>query len=492
MHRSRIRIAGAALAFVLLAAWARAQDSRPAEALNEAQAIARRIEKEVAEVRGLPYLSPTKIGVYTRDQLALLLRAEADTELPPETAGRITRALRLFGLVPEGFDLRTTMLAVLESQIGGFYDPKKKELFLIKVAADDAKGKKLNETIMSHELVHALQDQHFDLEKLMKLKDDSDRVAALKSVIEGDATYAMMVFSLQAMKGSPPSAQEMAPVAAMMPTTLAGMRKLVEGMKKTPAQSQPVSAGDAPASAPADADGPPGLDGFDMEALYEAPAVIADELVFAYMGGMRFCQALIAQSERPSMGAIDAAFRRPPRSTEQILHPEKYARKPDWPTDVVLPDLGRTLGDGYVLEMSDNLGELHVRTLLAAHEIARPASIHGGWDGDRYALYAKGGAPDVLLWLSTWDTPKDAEDMARALVEILVRLTPDADDVTIDGCLTVRAKGSSSNAVVLDGQNVILVRQVPHTALKTAIERLRRDTRLVPVDGPAAPEKSGK
>ncbi|MCA9322531.1 MAG: hypothetical protein KDB53_17445, partial [Planctomycetes bacterium] len=239
-----------------------AQTPEPAvsAAENDAERIAREIEKQVAKLRGLEFLHPTQIGVHDREELRRFLVDEMSRELPKEALLDQQRAMILLGLLPEGTQLESLILDLLSEQVAGFYDPKKKALFLIELAEGDAAGEKLQRITMSHELVHALQDQHFDLEKLLAIEDDDDRVTAVKSVIEGDATLAMLLFEA---KGLPVERG-----LTLLPTTLDGLKPML---------------------AMAGGGGELGLPGGD--ALMSTPRVIADGLIFEYMAGAKFCIA---------------------------------------------------------------------------------------------------------------------------------------------------------------------------------------------------------
>lgn len=451
----------AALAF----AAASAQDSAPtSKPTNDAETIARRIEERVAKLRGLAFKSPTKIGVYTKEELKSFLLKEAEKELAPEATEPIRRAYTLFGLMPEAFDLRASLLKVLESQIAGFYDPEKKELFLIKIAAGSGDAARtVDESIMSHELVHALQDQYFDLKTAMdRLKKNNDRLNAYKSLVEGDAMYAMMVFSMAGKTDDLEAAMKAVNMsAAMMPTTLKDLRPLFERAKAQMGK-----------------DGGLDLGSMDAETLLAAPAVIGDEMVFAYLGGMKFCAYALQNGAEKGMQAVDQAFRKPPESTEQILHPEKYSKVPDGPTEVALPDLSKVLGTGWKELASDTLGELHVRTLLNDNGVKRPGRIHAGWDGDRYAVYAKDGAADVLAWYSVWDTKKDAGEFAEAQKEIFaLRLATHETTAGESLTLYVGLNGTSSFVALVDNR-VLVVKNAPSDKARALFDKLRSDTAL--------------
>jgi hypothetical protein len=126
--------------------------------------------------------------------------------------------------------------------------------------------------------------------------------------------------------------------------------------------------------------------------------------VVPYLAGLSFVRHLEREG---GWAAIREAWRQPPRSTEQVLHPEKYAGREE-PKLVELgpgavPPGGRLLAEGV-------LGEVLVRTLLDGDEAAA-----AGWGGDRYAVWDV-GARTLLVWRSLWDSEPDRREFGRALV----------------------------------------------------------------------------
>ena len=421
---------------------------------NSAERIARRIEKQVSDLRGLRFVSPTKIGVYSRDELRARVEKEMASEMPAAKLEGYRRAMVKLGLIAPDLNLGKLMIDLLEEQIGGFYDPESKELYLIRVAEDDEKGRKLNDVIMSHELVHALQDQHFDLaKKLGATDDDEDRMTAYKSVVEGDATLAMMLF--EAPGGS---TEQIGVGLRMLPVRTKAFVKLMQMAKRMGVDDM----------------GGSGLP-VGMDTLAKTPAVVADGLLFSYLGGARFCWAL--HEEAGGMKGIDKALASPPLSTEQILHPEKYWKTPDWPTKVMLPALDDLL-DGYTVIHEDTLGELHVGTWLMEGGIESPDKVHSGWDGDRYALYAVDDEPDVLVASSVWDTEADAREFYAASVAILARRHADRRiEVQNEGTM-VFANRRLASALRLDGRRVSWVEDAPRRDLDDVMERLATEVKL--------------
>ena len=103
--------------------------------------------------------------------------------------------------------------------------------------------------------------------------------------------------------------------------------------------------------------------------------------------------------------AIDEVYRDPPLSTEQILHPEKYREKPDYPMSI---ELGHAFpGEGWKEAGRNVLGEMQLAILLKKHGGKAAAA---GWDGDRYAVFEGPKAKLGLVWVSTWDSEDDARE----------------------------------------------------------------------------------
>src|SRR5262249_1959000 len=106
--------------------------------------------------------------------------------------------------------------------------------------------------------------------------------------------------------------------------------------------------------------------------------------------------------------ALDEAYRNPPLSSEQIIHPEKYKAKPDLPTEI---DLGKLdPGPGWKEVGRNVVGEMTLGVLLGRHGGTNAAA---GWDGDRFAVFEQPGGRLGLVWMTTWDTEDDAGEFLR-------------------------------------------------------------------------------
>jgi hypothetical protein len=224
-------------------------------------------------------------------------------------------------------------------------------------------------------MAHALADQHFDLAKLTeRAESDDDRSLALQALIEGEATLVMMAEMERASGGT---GKEM---LSASPAAIDFSFRLMQSFL-------PFAAG---------------------KTFREAPPILRETMMFGYLKGMVFVLHMTNEGE---WARVNEAFRNPPLSTEQVLHPDKYLKEVDAPQAIVLPALGESVGGDWK-ELGQNvLGELQISIMLRKHWGGRAAA---GWDGDRYAVFKGPDDKLGLVWVSTWDSEEDAKELAGA------------------------------------------------------------------------------
>ncbi|MCA8925860.1 MAG: hypothetical protein KDD82_28895 [Planctomycetes bacterium] len=353
---------------------------------NPILAQVRSIQQGVAKMRGLEYQAPVKVGVKKPEELLALLQESFDEEAPVEEVLKQEKVLKAFGLIPRDYDLRGETLKLMSSQIGGFYDPERKELFLVERKLDGVMGKQGQEMndrmVMAHELHHALQDQNFALDRWFAvLGEHEDRVQGYKSLVEGEAQLMGMAFLMGKnvdLKG------------------LNRMQKMM--MKMSP-------------------------EGKEMAAI---PPYILENTMFPYTQGGEFVQEL---KRKLGWDGVSAAFSDPPTSTEQVLHPEKFFGERDEPTELRLPSTLKTqLGKKTTELYGNTLGEFSISLLLRALGLDEKAAnaAAAGWDGDRFEGYETEDGRTVVVWLSTWDSAAEAEAFQRAYAPALKAHSPSA------------------------------------------------------------------
>ena len=337
--------------------------------LQKADVIAQR----VAKIRGLPQKRPIQRGVMTKEQIRERLVQRIGEEYSAAELAGEELALKRMGLLPADTDYMQLVIEVLTDQIAGFYDPAERRLYIAGWSTSGVDT--MDEMLMAHEIDHALQDQHFDLRTFMKPgKKNSDEAVARQSLVEGDGTALMIEYVMRDLKVSPWDDDQV--------------------VKMMESQAQ-ASMGDM---------------------LDNAPLVLRKGLMFPYVRGLSF---VASYRRNHPWSRIDEIFRKPPLSTEHILHPVKYENyeKPHQVTARTLQSLR-----GYQEVFSNINGELGFDILLRQHvadgekDKAVGAKIElaaAGWGGDRVAIYTPPRhdgkvAGTIGISYSVWDQAADA------------------------------------------------------------------------------------
>ncbi|HEX5101225.1 MAG TPA: hypothetical protein VFV94_17060, partial [Polyangiaceae bacterium] len=309
------------------------------------QAVVDAALQRVAAARELPPVGPVKSEVIGRTELLERMKRELKLDLEPPLVQGTTELLFAFGAAGPELDYVGSLLSLLGTQLAGFYDPRDKEMVLL-----DDLGTDIEQATLWHELVHALQDQHYDLKRLMKWEPGrGDALAAVQSLAEGDAMSGMLEVSLKAAGKT----------ALDLPEgVLSGSMAMLEAMPEIAA----------------------------------VPRLLKRSIIAPYADGLAFVHAL-----RRSGGwaAVDAAWRAPPSTTEQIIHPDKFLvhELPDALSPVAPPPAGPS--DAVY---RDVLGEQALR--LAFEEWvpnSTAAEAASGWGSDAIAVFATGEQRAVAL-----------------------------------------------------------------------------------------------
>jgi hypothetical protein len=125
--------------------------------------------------------------------------------------------------------------------------------------------------------------------------------------------------------------------------------------------------------------------------------------------------------------AVLAAYHRPPSSTEQLLHPDKYERDlprivtlPDWPdpTALVRRTAEESFGEYAIFAALAESLTVEDDPLLRGSDEAALASV--GWDGDRMAVYRLHDGRRAALFRSVWDSDEAARAFLTAVRRALV------------------------------------------------------------------------
>jgi hypothetical protein len=306
------------------------------------------IEKAV----GLKYKTPPKVETRSKEQVREFVTKQFTDSLAMHDIAGQEAAYKRLGMIPDTLKLQQFLTSLLEEQIVGYYDPHTKVLYVVDGAPKDMAG-----ITITHELVHALQDQYISLDSVQKIRDDNDRLSAAQSVFEGQAVYEQISIMLGGTN-----------IAINLP---GGWDRIREMIRENQA-SMPIFAA--------------------------APKVIQETLIFPYLSGAEFYRNY---KERKPASII---YNDMPSSTEQIIHPAAFFVTRDNPTRVTLGTLSNA-----TKVYENDLGEFETRLFLFQHLNDQNEAVRGatGWDGDRYAVVNTPQGQGIV-WLTVWDSPVEA------------------------------------------------------------------------------------
>jgi hypothetical protein len=331
------------------------------------------IEKQVADLRGLSIEAAVPRVLIRRNAVEQTLRQMLIEQGYAETLADQARSLSALGLIKPTYDLFKYAMNGLADNIGGFYIPWLKQLFVIGTRFGG-----VERFVFAHEFDHALTDQHFHIDTLGVYPNclgDQQRCAAIRALVEGDATLLMQQWWRQ----------------------YAGPQDYQDILRyRPPSQTLPED---------------------------DPPPYVSRDLEFPYREGLSFIQFLY---KRGNWAEVNRAYENPPASTEQILHPEKYLSNEQL-IAVAAPPLTDTLGTDWRLIDEDVLGEWTTYLILSAGadlaaqlDDATALKAAQGWGGDHYRIYYNAVLSQTVLaaeWV--WDTPRDAIEFKQAMLKHL-------------------------------------------------------------------------
>ncbi len=321
----------------------------------------------VAAAAELPFLATPASAVRSVEELQAFLHAKLLEEVPPLRLEGLSSTYRLLGLIPDTLDLMALFSAIYAEQIAGYYDPDSTALYFVS-RGDPAQVRFL----LAHEMTHALQHQYLPIDSILSAREDGDRIMAAQAVLEGQAQLVAMLTLLPG--------QDILTDQAFLDE--------VEDQMRAAQGSMPI--------------------------FRTAPLIVREALIAPYLRGTVFVHWF-----RNTYPGEQPFGDRMPRSTEQILHPQRYA---DGDEPITLrfqrPD-PRLLNE-------DTFGELEITVLrsvlVGIDEV--PTEVAMGWGGDRYRVVRTDEGP-ALVWYTVWDTAGAAQrfqsQIADRLVEAVAR-----------------------------------------------------------------------
>ncbi len=392
------RLASVVLAALCLAAC----DRKPLPKAGDLQGEVDALVPKVEEAAGLKFRQPPKVASQSQAQVQSFLIAQfARPEVRRDLDFKVAVWKRL-GVVPDSVDVIAVLTRLLTEQVVGFYDPKRKTLFVV-----EGRPGVERETVIRHELTHALQDQYVNLDSIQNVQGDDDRVGAAQAVFEGHATVMMIGNAARTIAWD----------------------KARESIREARAANPAFSA---------------------------APAFLAEGLLFPYIGGAEFVRTAMGDGASSAQLLADL-----PTSTSQVLHKEQ------WGANGNAAEVVRfTPASGATVRYENSFGEFETRLALSEllGDVTRGSAAARGHDGDRYALLAVAGG-DGLAWVLAWDSALDAEEFAEAFADASAKRYR-TTVVSISGRRELTASGRQVTIRTdkVNGRDVTIVEDLPATA----------------------------
>ncbi|MQA74130.1 MAG: hypothetical protein GEU88_07300, partial [Solirubrobacterales bacterium] len=226
--------------------------------------VARRVER----IRGLEFARVPRPEVVGGGHLRRLTEREQGRRGAAEGVAGDEAAARITGLLAPDEQLEDALTAGTDLAAAA-YDTRHDRLYVVSDAV--VPNRALVEFTLAHELDHALEDQRFGLPAGGRVNDDG--ALARVALSEGSATAVMSEYASRHL-----------------------------GAAELLAATGGLDAGTG-----------------------DVPRFVVDQLLWTYLGGRRFIDALYRIGGGWKL--VDYALRtRPPRTTEQVLHPRSYLR----------------------------------------------------------------------------------------------------------------------------------------------------------------------
>jgi hypothetical protein len=321
-----------------------------------AEAVFSDVWREMGKVRGLPLPDRVELEIvavsWARENWGWKQVEAASREI--EIEERIYKALFL---IPENVSLREVKVQQAGAILAASWENK---VYIVKERFNPYDKPRAKE-ILAHELTHILQGRYFKTPE----RGSHDGKQAWSALIEGDAGLTTKKYLETEADPKNPSAL-------------------------TPAQEASFS--------------------------YIYALKIPDSLMriwlFPYQYGENFVRALYADG---GWTGVNQAYKDPPQSTEQIMHPEKYLEG-EWHAEVEAAPLNAS---GWISAKTDRLGEHFILVMLETHlPTGESAEAAEGWNGDNFTYYERGD-DYMFTWRILWDTEEDAVQFSGTFADMM-------------------------------------------------------------------------
>ena len=383
--------------------------SGPVPADSRILQLADQIEIQVGRFRGLPVGQPIDKTFAKREEIEKRLLELANALNPPSQVEVDQKALVKLGLIPRSFALaeflrRTALLSTVS-----LYDPRTKTLYIADSLAGIEDDEVEDEIVVSlvMNLVHALQDRHFNLTPYsVRVEGNDDASMARLALVLGDALAVLVDYSVSSQLLSP---------AQVSDVDLSFRQEIERQLGE------------------------------------DVPEALREINVFPAVAGFKFMRSFRKWNSLEDATRLYSDF---PRSTEQFMHPEKYLAQRDDPTIVEWQPPPMHLSAPWKRIDTNVLGELSLYLVLnrfiERHKAVRASQ---GWDGDRLELFEHPNGNLAFILRSLWDTEEDAREFAAAYSDVVQKKYPGAQLVNAGGSRRTEIKELQWES---DGSRIIL------------------------------------
>lgn len=324
---------------------------------------------KLERLTGLARQRPVPLERMSRAEVRAYIERELREQLPAEKVRVDEQLYKTLGLIPAEMDIRSFLVELYSEQAGGYYDPKR-GCYVIADWIDPV----LQETVMAHELTHALQDQQVPFQPLLdRFRDDDDRSLALSAVLEGSATLAMLAYAMDV------------PVREISRNQ--GLFQLIGAAASFAPETMPVFS--------------------------RAPAFLRETMLFPYVAGSEYIRRYLETHEFKDSALL---LQHPPAGTSVILHPEQAAADPAGPVrPVEIPATECGVPDSSAGSLRTG-GEFLLRQFLRVGLPGEPdAAATAGWAADGLRLCRADDSAVWVAWKIRWADPAAAVRFARLL-----------------------------------------------------------------------------
>lgn len=321
------------------------------------------IEK-IKTLRGGEPPEGLKIDFISRKKIRTYIKEKVAEEYDHKELYALETILKWLNLVPHQFDYKEMLINSSTSSIAGFYEPKEKAFYIA-----DWIPEYLIEPVLSHELMHAFQDNKIDLKNYLKGQKHLDQLYARKFLIEGEATAVMLQFVFDKQdKG------------------LENDKDLLSVIKERLSDYNPSASGSG----------------------------YSNLTYSGYAYGARFIQRAIN-----SVGwkNLDRFYKEAPATMKELMHPEIYFEKNKENKEINWPALSLK---GWQKFYQNSLGEFFVKMWLEKSLNSQEAeSLAETLETDEIMLYnGEGQKEPLIIFLTSWDSTENAKKFQAAFQKL--------------------------------------------------------------------------